>query len=72
MVGLNGSQSTFFGRAISGGAVTTIDDFSNPSVDLDFIKILDEGAWTSRADFAWSDLPLTNDVFSRNRLRGQP
>ena len=43
----------------------------NPSVNVNCIKIRDDDAWTSRADFGWSNIALTNGVFSGNRLRGQ-
>ena len=65
------SDSASLGHAISRDASITIDDFSNPSVNVNCIKIRDDDAWTSRADFGWSNIALTNGVFSGNRLRGQ-
>jgi len=62
MVGLDTSQTERIGRAISGNAAITIDDFTTPEVDVEFSNIVDEAGYR-RADIAWRGLTVSRGTF---------
>ena len=55
---------------VRGAATITIDDFSAPSVDVSFTRVVSTSTGEGQADMVWNDLPLTGGTFRGDELVG--
>ena len=67
MAGINANEdATTFSNLVTGDAVVSIDDFSQPAVDVAFTGITDAKTGTRHSDIRWDGLALDNGAFADN------
>ena len=71
-----GMDSTADGNPVQGDAEITIDDFSDPMVDVTFTDVRDLVAGTTYADMSWTGMVSTDGGFqggtgTRRTIQGQ-
>lgn len=74
MIGVETDGDYELPQKIQGNARLTIDDFSQPAVNVSFTEIVNKGTGRSLDDMTWDDLALTNGSFlgfHSGRIYGQ-